>query len=224
MTGDLIAKLTARGEALDEGRRDGWKTFEQSFEPRVRYMLRSIAPDDAARLDFDDLLAKFDGEKDQVRESFERGFSVCESPIEKLLLPWLLMQQYNGFNHNPAVLLAGETQKYVPYTVAVIPQLEIGRYRADFALAASRKDGLIRFVVIECDGAEFHDGVENVVRDVNRDVTLLKSRRVLDVIRFSGKEIYRSARKCAAEAAEHVYKCWRTDNLKTASKFGGESP
>jgi very-short-patch-repair endonuclease len=107
---------------------------------------------------------------------------------------------------------------YVPMTIAVIPQLQIGRYRADFALAGSR-GGLIRFVVIECDGKAFHDGVENVTRDVNRDVAILANKRVLDVVRFDGKDILRTPQLCAQRAAQAVRDAWTKGNRATAAKF-----
>ena len=121
-----------------------------------------------------------DGLREQAREAWAKGLTKGESAIEKVLLPWLVCQRYPFFMHHPAVLFAGETHAYEPMTLAVIPQLPIGRFRADFALAGSR-GGLVRFVVVECDGKEFHDGVENVTRDLNRDVAILANKRVLDV-------------------------------------------
>lgn len=146
--------------------------------------------------------------KDQADKAWERGLPLCESPIEKLLLPWLICQPYQFFNFNPAVLLSGESKFYVPGTLAVIPQLPIGRYRVDFALAASL-GGPIRFVVVECDGKEFHDGVENVKRDLDRDAAILNNPRVLDVVRFDGRDILRDPQGCGQCAAKAVFEAWR---------------
>lgn len=141
-------------------------------------------------------------------KAWARGRLRCESPIEKALLPWLICQPYQFFEFHPAVLLPGETELYVPGTLAVIPQLPIGRYRVDFALAGSL-GGPIRFVVIECDGKEFHDGVENVKRDLDRDVAILGNKRVLDVLRLDGRDILRDPQGSAHRAAKAVLEAWR---------------
>jgi very-short-patch-repair endonuclease len=141
--------------------------------------------------------------------AWERGQSKCESPIEKMLLPWLICQRYQFFDYNPTVLFPGETDQYVPGTLAVIPQLPIGRYRVDFALAASLGGGPIKFVVVECDGKEFHDGVENVKRDVNRDVSILSNKRVLDVFRLDGREILSNPQLAGHRVAKAVLEAWR---------------
>lgn len=161
--------------------------------------------------------------KEQARDAWAKGLTKCESAIEKVLLPWLVCQRYEFFSHHPAVLFAGETHAYEPMTLAVIPQLPIGRFRADFALAGSR-GGLVRFVVVECDGKEFHDGVENVKRDLNRDVSILANNRVLDVVRFDGKSILQNPQWCAEQAARAVREAWRKGNPATAAKFEGTAP
>lgn len=70
------------------------------------------------------------------------------------------------------------------------PQVAIGRFRADFLVRRRRpsEPGLI----VECDGAGFHEPE----RDAARDAEL----RALghDVLRFSGSQIYRDAPACAA--------------------------
>ncbi len=148
------------------------------------------------------------GHRTEIIEAYKRGVDRCESPIEFLLFPWLIAQRYQFFDYRPSVLLPGETGQYVKETLSVIPQLPIGRYRADFALAAAL-NGPIRFVVIECDGAAFHNGVENVKRDVDRDVAILANKRVLDVFRLDGAEIFRSPQKAAQKAAKAVLEAWR---------------
>lgn len=146
--------------------------------------------------------------REQAAQAWERGRPRCESPIEKVLLPWLICQHYPPFDFSPAVLFPGETALYVPGTIAVIPQLPIGRYRVDFALAGSL-GGLVQFVVIECDGKEFHDGVANVKRDLDRDVAILNNKRVLDVFRLDGRDILRDPEGSARRAARAVEQAWR---------------
>ena len=143
----------------------------------------------------------------QFAEAYLKGISKCESPIEKMILPWLLQAQYQFFIYNPCVLFAGETREYVHGTLAVVPQLPIGRYRVDFALAGSL-GGPIKFVILECDGKEFHDGFENKKRDERRDNEIRKNKRVLDIVRVSSDWIMADAQQAAWYAAKRVLEAW----------------
>jgi very-short-patch-repair endonuclease len=198
--------------------------FGSTLTSVMKRLSWKFAPDRAIALESDEAMASVKEEyHEQIRTAIARATPLCESPIEKMLLPWLVSQEYRLFKYNPAVLLPGETQDYVPFTVAVIPQLPIGRYRVDFALAMSR-GGPIRFVIVECDGAEFHDGVENVVRDVNRDVRLESNGRVLTVVRLSGQEINRSPARAANKAMEAVVDAWAVTNKVLDGKFTPPRP
>lgn len=103
-----------------------------------------------------------------------------ESPIEAALVrairEWL---EFHGYLSN------------------VSTQAEIGPYRADILIEA---DG--RCLVVECDGADFHCVTkEQVERDKRRDRYC--AARGICVMRFSGAEITRDPRGCAAEVG-----CW----------------
>jgi very-short-patch-repair endonuclease len=100
-----------------------------------------------------------------------------ESPIERVLagaiLDWLSFNDIVG--------------------VEVTTQRQIGPYRADIAIANGG-----RLLVVECDGAEFHAITkEQVERDKRRDRYC--AARGICVMRFSGAEINRDPRGCAAE-------------------------
>lgn len=83
------------------------------------------------------------------------------------------------------------------YLSAVSTQTAIGPYRADILI---EEDG--RRLVVECDGAEFHAvSKEQVERDKRRD--RFCAARGICVMRFSGGEITRDPRGCAAEVG-----CW----------------
>jgi len=153
--------------------------------------------------------------KDQTRVHFERAIKACESPIEKLLLPWILCQEYSFFQHIPDVLLPGDLQYLSQYSVALVPQLPIGKYRVDFALA-SRRGGIVRFVVIECDGKQYH---EDVYRDIDRDSLLLSNKQVLDIVPLSGKEIWKDPRAAAKKVAAEFSWAWSKNNKSLAWKF-----
>jgi very-short-patch-repair endonuclease len=100
-----------------------------------------------------------------------------ESPIEKIMiaaiLEWL---DHTGIRY-----------------AEVTTQTPVGPFRADILVA----DG-DRLLVVECDGAEFHAITkEQVERDKRRDRYC--AARGICVMRFSGTEIHRDPRGCAAE-------------------------
>jgi very-short-patch-repair endonuclease len=77
--------------------------------------------------------------------------------------------------------------------IDVKTQAEVGPYRADILVT----DG-DRQLVVECDGAEFHATTkEQVERDKRRDRYC--AARGICVMRFTGAEINRDPRGCAAE-------------------------
>lgn len=101
----------------------------------------------------------------------------CESPIE--------------------VVLAGALNEWLDHNeihdVVVAYQGPIGPFRADILISEGP-----RRLVVECDGAEFHSVTkEQVERDKRRDRYC--AARGICVMRFSGAEINRDPRGCAAE-------------------------
>lgn len=101
----------------------------------------------------------------------------AESPIEAALsatiLDWVA---HHGF-----------------HDVEVATQAPIGPFRADILVSAYG-----RRLVVECDGAEWHAVTkEQVERDKRRDRYC--AARGICVMRFSGAEITRDPRGCAAE-------------------------
>jgi very-short-patch-repair endonuclease len=72
----------------------------------------------------------------------------------------------------------------------LIPQHEIGKYRCDFIHEESK-------TVIEVDGHEYHHTQEQRTNDLKRQ-RFLQSEG-WQVIRFTGSEIYRDAKRCISE-------------------------
>lgn len=85
-------------------------------------------------------------------------------------------------------------------------QIAIGSYRADFILwrcEYHQKVGpmLMGPLVVECDGADFHDKHDHQVsRDRRRDRTFQISG--YDILRFSGKELFKDVGACVEEVDE----------------------
>ena len=106
----------------------------------------------------------------------ERTESPIEAALVRTIREWL---DFNGFSST------------------VTTQAEIGPYRADIIV---EHDG--RRLVVECDGAEFHAVTkEQVERDKRRDRYC--AAQGVCVMRFTGAEITRDPRGCAAEVG-----CW----------------
>lgn len=219
MTGDLILRYE---EIVAEqgGAPDSFHTLEGGMLAMVRRMQRSLDPDEAARTETRDAISdlKTRAEKVAVIRGVKRALPRCESPIEKILMPWLIAQRFRGFRYSPRVLFSGEGALLADKCVAVVPQLPLGRYRTDFALA-TRSGPHVKFVIVECDGRDFHDSDHQKQRDAERDAYLRSRRDVLDVIRFPGAAIYRSPANCASEAAALHFECWRRDRSELDFKF-----
>jgi very-short-patch-repair endonuclease len=101
----------------------------------------------------------------------------------------------------------------------IAPQVQIATYRVDFLLTlvvhiidevelpqgvAGHQDAfgrVVKEVVVECDGHEFHDRTkQQASRDRRRDREL--QLRDLAVVRFTGSDIFRDPFQCASDALD----------------------
>lgn len=98
-----------------------------------------------------------------------------ESPIESLMVSVLA----GWLDHSGA-------------NATISTQVPIGPYRADIVIE-SYGDRL----VVECDGEAFHSGRDRVEYDKRRDRFFVT--QGIAVMRFSGREIQRDPRGCAAQ-------------------------
>lgn len=113
------------------------------------------------------------------------GDEAVESPIELKLV-----QAIRGWlEHNDEDLTTVRTQ------------VRIGRFRADILLTDHRT---MRKLIVECDGREWHSREDQVDRDKRRDRWFAS--QDIPVMRFTGSEINRDARGCAAQIGEWVRK------------------
>ena len=101
---------------------------------------------------------------------------LTDSPIEHIMLSALV----EWIDHHEASY------------AAVTTQAPFGPYRADIMVRVGD-----RRLVVECDGAAFHNNARMIEHDKRRDryCTL----NGIAVLRFTGKEIHRDARGCAAQ-------------------------
>lgn len=115
------------------------------------------------------------GQRRVLHPVFREPKVQTESPIEKMLVGSLLgWIEYHGAS------------------AAVKTQAPIGPFRADILVEDQG-----RSLIVECDGAAYHSSRESVERDRRRDRYCVLNG--ISVMRFSGNEINRDPRGCAAE-------------------------
>lgn len=107
---------------------------------------------------------------------YARPQQVTESPIEEQLVSAIM----------------GWLDHYGISDVGVHTQAKVGPFRADILIQDD-----CRFLAVECDGHRFHTSPEQVARDKRRDRYFAS--KGLSVMRFTGTEITRDPRRCAAE-------------------------
>lgn len=126
----------------------------------------------------------------------------CESPIERLLLSRLVFIRVYG--SAPAV---GSTEmapdlhnrtKASPDVAFLLMQWPVLEYRADACLCFRDYLGELVYIVIECDGHDYHERTKKqAARDRSRDREMMTAGYY--VMRFTGAEIYADPAKCARQ-------------------------
>lgn len=121
----------------------------------------------------------------------------CESPIEKLIVPWLIFQDYQlTDSYRPAVLHQDGATNLAPYFIE--PQFTLGGSRFDFVLGVRTSRGGA-MLAVECDGKAYHDNIKDFYRD--------KSWRMagLPTFRLTGGEIHSSPQRAAMKVARALH-------------------
>lgn len=132
---------------------------------------------------------------------------LVESPIEQQMLDalrsvcWRRLVVVEGIDIDRLRLMAAADQ--YEGRVFVAPQLRVGPYRADFILASYRNPMYPTVVCVECDGHEFHRAsIDQRARDGKRDLWMRG--KMIETLRFSGKQIMRDSFACARKAISEV--------------------
>jgi very-short-patch-repair endonuclease len=232
VTGDLFRQYArlARSEPksmIDRYERDEWEDRYSSREPEINVRVLSLGDalqDSAfgvmqkeelplrylsggAWASFDHALRLF------VREDHEtvrragvmevmNGLPLCESPIEKHILPWLVLSDCGLGGRRKLTPVVTDID--CPEPKFIVCQAPFLGYRLDFLIVERTSDGCLR-VALECDGADFH----GKVRDDKRDQDLLSGGVV--TVRASGREIYDQPWRVVARVDEALA------NLREAS-------
>jgi very-short-patch-repair endonuclease len=155
-----------------------------------------------------------------ARSSIDMAFERCESPIEKALVPALLLSAIavDEFLYSSNVIANHltfrglEEADYVvsrarnSYGAVIFCQPEVAGYRGDFAVLAYSKEPLLKVsVIVECDGHDFHEKTkEQAERDKRRDREIMAAG--YRVMRFTGAEIWRDPFRVAIEVMDLLSK------------------
>lgn len=121
----------------------------------------------------------------------------CESPIEQLLSLYLTNLQICFNNWNPFIDVSNfaSNQKIV---------CENGKeYRLDFYFVVLYRNQETKYFGIECDGYEFHQKNKKQIEYDNQRQRDLQNEGI-EIIRFSGSEIWKNPSKCAREVKKII--------------------
>ncbi len=128
-----------------------------------------------------------------------KGNELCESPIERLILPWLVMQDYGvHLQPWPAAVHIPKQELVLPKGgVVIVPQFAFARFRVDFAVVGRHRQHS-KIVAIECDGESYHDAERDRLRDEYLASWNIKT------IRSRGASISRDPSALARQAAAEI--------------------
>lgn len=161
-----------------------------NYRNKISKMISDAAEEDAAR----------------YIEAFENAQEKCESPIEELLLAALYIENSDGIVRLEFMSGRPKEQAFFDQAAFVYQQAEIGSYRVDFLIHDATLPfslGKPRWIVVECDGHDFHEKTKKQARrDKQRDRFL--QARGYRVLRFTGSEIWQDAERCADEILDNL--------------------
>lgn len=127
------------------------------------------------------------------------NYSECESPIEKIL-----------YVASDIVFYLRETEIIERIFLNIQPQYKIqckeNTYKVDFLITIETLfpyRHIIRGIIVECDGYDFHQKTKQQVKNDNERELELKMLGY-DVLRFSGTQIYENPIKCANDIFDYV--------------------
>jgi very-short-patch-repair endonuclease len=138
---------------------------------------------------------------EEIGARIERGVAsvwgacaMCESPIEKLIVPWLVFQDYQLTDEYEPVALSPADEP-INADILLIPQFKLDRSRFDFMLVARLKGAAV-MLAIECDGRAFHNSDADFYRD--------KAWRQAGIgtVRLTGGAIHESPERAALKVAQ----------------------
>lgn len=134
-----------------------------------------------------------------ARQHISLLFEKCESPIERLMAPWLACMNFDPVAHGPILVFSSLDDADLDLPMFIIHQYKIGGRRLDFALFTKYGD-LRRIFAFECDGLEFHNRGDDIFRDA--ELALLG----ILTFRSWGQEIVRAPHMVAFKLQQFIEK------------------
>ncbi len=126
------------------------------------------------------------------------GLDLCESPIERSMLPALVFADYWVSSSVPAAVHTNQSEPLPEERVVIVPQHVVLNFRLDFAIVVRANKGRILTVAVECDGASYHEKFKDAARD---DVLASWG---IPVVRLTGSRIHTDPMECASFVAGRV--------------------
>jgi very-short-patch-repair endonuclease len=103
----------------------------------------------------------------------------------------------------PETFYAERIKTARPWLVRVFCQAPVLSYRADFLFEVVRGEEIVGRIVVECDGHDYHERTpDQAERDRSRDRKMTLAG--YQVLRFTGREIYRDPSICMNEAFKAI--------------------
>jgi very-short-patch-repair endonuclease len=210
MNGDILLSLYSLGDKTDILQNGKYGQVEEIFGAvsKIRNYRRHEwnDDDDERQLNYAIIDAVKRGESlsNTAIDNIKEAISICESPIEKCLLPWIATQRYQFFNYPPVICKPDCLHNIPPFAIAITPQLQIGRFRIDFCILA-RLNGASKALLIECDGKEYH---QDQARDKWRSSLLMRNDKIIGIHRVTGYEIFKDVQLAAAGISKTVIDAW----------------
>lgn len=140
-------------------------------------------------------------------EAFESHRALCGSPIEELLLAAFYSVSGDGFAE---VRMMGKSDNLrIPTTgetIFVYQQARVDKYCVDFLIADQScplEFGQGRWMVVECDGHDYHERTKEQAKHDKRRDRFFQSRG-FKVLRFTGSEIWADPTACVDEILEQL--------------------
>lgn len=142
----------------------------------------------------------------KVFDHSKLGIDRCGSPLEIKLADAFALQM--GFTWRQSNDDRNEVGRWPGWFLCLFAQPKYGRYRPDFSVTSwvfEEKEGELPpfVIVVEVDGHDFHEKTkEQAERDKSRDRFMTTTDA--NVLRFTGREVWRDAEACALEVLEYT--------------------
>lgn len=150
-----------------------------------------------------------EAEAEMVRfhEEWESLRERCESPIEEMLMAALFVRGRNSEHRVDFMLTSNPpAEPYFHECAFVYQQVTIGNYRVDFLILDAtlpREIGPHRWMIVECDGHDFHERTKEQARHDKKRDRFFQSMGY-KVLRFTGSEIWADPEDCADEIVDEL--------------------